>query len=54
MNTLMRTIENVDRDLDHLRNVAADSLRGGDRWNITWERINELLEERRKITEVTL
>jgi hypothetical protein len=43
-----RTVEDIDRDLDHLRNIVADSLRGGEQWDIAWERIDELLEERCK------
>jgi hypothetical protein len=46
----VRTVEDIDKDLGHLRNIIADCLRNGDQWNITWERINELLEERRRIS----
>jgi hypothetical protein len=45
----VRTVKDIDKDLDKLRNIIADSLRGGDQWNIAWERIDELLEERQKI-----
>jgi hypothetical protein len=48
----VRTVEDIDRDLGKLRNIIADILRGGDQWNITWERIDELLEERKTLTEV--
>jgi len=44
-----RTVEDIDRDLGNLRNIIADSLRGGDKWNVAWERIDELLEERQRI-----
>jgi hypothetical protein len=45
----VRTVKDIDKDLDHLRDIIADSLRGGDQWNVAWERIDELLEERQKI-----
>jgi hypothetical protein len=48
----VRTVKDIDKDLDTLRNIIADSLRGGDKWNIAWERIDELLEERCKIVEL--
>ena len=48
----VRTVEDIDRDLGKLRNIIADILRGGDQWNITWERIDELLEERIKMISV--
>lgn len=49
VNTLTRTQQDVDKDLKRLGNLAKDQLRDSDQWNITWDRINELLEERRKI-----
>lgn len=41
-----RSVEDVDADLNRLRNIAADCLRDSEQWNTAWERINELLEER--------
>jgi hypothetical protein len=47
----VRTVEDVDRGLSELRNMIGESVRGSDRWLIAWERIDELLEERRRFTE---
>jgi hypothetical protein len=41
-----RTIKDIDKDLAHLRMIVADTLRDSERWNIAWERIDQLLEER--------
>lgn len=49
MNTLTRSLPDVDKDLKRLGNLAKDQLRDSEQWNITWDRINELLEERKKI-----
>jgi len=45
----LRTVQDIDKDLKNLRNIVSDTLRGGDPWNIAWERINELLEERTRL-----
>jgi hypothetical protein len=45
----LRTVEDIDNDLRNLRNIIADSLRDSDPWNVAWERINQLLEERIEI-----
>lgn len=50
MSTLTRSLEDVDKDIKRLGNLAKDQLRDSDQWLITWDRINELLEERKKIT----
>ena len=47
---LTRTVEEIDRDLKNLRNIVADTLRDSDPWTIAWERIDELLEERKKLS----
>lgn len=51
MKTLARSLKDIDKDLLRLANLAQDQLRDSEQWNITWDRINELLEERRKITD---
>lgn len=47
----VRTVEDIDRGLAELRNMIGESVRGSDRWQIAWERIDELLEERRGLAE---
>ena len=49
----VRTVEDIDKELMYLRGRAADTLRGGEQWNVIWERIDQLLEERREIREVS-
>ena len=41
-----RSVDDVDTDLNNLRNIIADSLRDSEPWKVAWERIDELLEER--------
>jgi hypothetical protein len=43
----LRTVEDIDKDLKRLRNIIGDSVRDSEPWKIAWERIDELLEERR-------
>ena len=45
----LRTVQDIDKDLRNLRNIVSDTLRDSDPWNIAWERINELLEERTRL-----
>lgn len=47
-----RSVEDVDADLNRLRNIAADCLRDSEQWNTAWERINELLEERTTMPKI--
>jgi hypothetical protein len=47
----VRTVEDIDRDLKNLRNIIGDSVRDSEPWTVAWERIDELLEERRKLTK---
>jgi len=46
----LRTLDDIEKDLRHLRNIVADTLRDSDPWMIAWERIDELLEERNRLT----
>lgn len=47
-----RSVEDVDMDLNNLRNIVADSLRDSEPWKVAWERIDGLLEERTKFAEI--
>jgi hypothetical protein len=46
---VLRTVEDIDRDLKNLRNIIGESIRDSEPWKIAWERIDELLEERRML-----
>lgn len=46
------TAEDLDKELAQLGNLAKDYLRGTHQWNIVWERIDHLLEQRGKISLV--
>jgi hypothetical protein len=47
------TAEDLDKELEQLGNLAKDCLRGTHRWNILWERIDHLLEQRGRISLVS-
>lgn len=44
MNT--RTLEDVDKDIRRLGDLARDQHKENMRWKIIWERLDQLLEER--------
>lgn len=48
---VLRTVEDIDKDLRNLRNIIGDSLRDSEPWKIAWERIDELLEERKSLAK---
>jgi hypothetical protein len=48
---VLRTVEDIDKDLRNLRNIIGDSLRDSEPWKIAWERIDELLEERKLLAK---
>lgn len=43
-------MEDIDTDLRNLRNIAIDCVHGSDKWVIAWERIDQLLEERKRFS----
>jgi hypothetical protein len=46
-----RTLEDVDIDLVNLARIAGHFRYGSEQWRITWERIDEILEERGRFTD---
>lgn len=44
-----RSVEEIDGELRKLRQQVLDCVRGTEKWNVTWEWIDKLLEERSEL-----